>query len=177
MNVEPRVAGPQAAPAVVSEPTPASAPRVFDADQRVLVKLVLNRIIPARADLAGAGDLDVGNSIERSLAESARLRRLFMDGLREIEIVARRSSGGAFGALDTLGQTAVLEQIEQAWPAFFVALVEHTYRGYYTLPSVQVAIGWQPRPPQPLGYELPDFDPGLLDQQRAREPFWRRTAP
>lgn len=176
MNVEPRVAGPQAEPAVVSEPTPPSAPPVLDAEQRALLRLVLNRIIPARADLAGAGDLDVGGRIERSLAESARLRRLFTDGLREIEIVARRRSGRALGELDAKGQTAVLEQIEHASPVFFVALVEHAYRGYYTLPSVQRGIGWQPRPPQPLGYELPDFDPSMLDQQRAREPFWRRTS-
>jgi hypothetical protein len=55
-----------------------------------------------------------------------------------------------------------------------VALVEHTYRGYYTLPVVRRAVGVD-RPPQPIGYELPPFDPALLAVQRQRAPFWRKA--
>ncbi len=176
MNVEPRVAGPQAEPAVTSQPTPATAPRVLDTEQRALLRSTLNCIIPARAGLAGAGDLDVGASIERTLSQSAHLRRLFFDGLKDIEISTQRGSRQAFMDLAPARQTAVLEMVERAWPAFFVALIEHAYRGYYTLPEAQRATGWQPRPPQPLGYDLPAFDPSLLEQQRARAPFWRKTS-
>ena len=59
--------------------------------------------------------------------------------------------------------------------AFFAALIEHTYRGYYTDPRVYTAIGYTHRPPQPLGHELPLFDPSLLEKQRQRAPFWRRV--
>jgi len=45
-------------------------PPVLDEAQRVLLRAMLNRIVPARSDLAGAGDLDVGASIERTLAAS-----------------------------------------------------------------------------------------------------------
>jgi hypothetical protein len=130
---------------------------------------VLNRLVPAHDALAGAGDLNVGASIERTLAESARLRRLVLDGLAQIAVAARAD----FTTLDAQHQTTVLESIEQSSPAFFTALVEHTYRGYYTLPEVQRAVGV--RPPQPLGYELPPFDPSILDRQRQRAPFWRRA--
>jgi hypothetical protein len=145
----------------------------LDAAQRALLKAVLNRIVPAGADLPGAGDLDVGERIEHTLAGSPRLSRLFLDGLREIEITA--GVAPEFVDLDAARQTGVLEEVEQHAPAFFVALVEHTYRGYYALAAVQRAVGFEPRPPQPLGHTLPPFDPALLDQQRQRAPFWRQT--
>jgi hypothetical protein len=168
---DPGIAGPQSEPAVVSNPTPADAPSILDATQRALLRAVLNRIIPPRRDLPGAGDLDVGASIERTLSESPRLRRLFLDGLSQIQI----STSHQFVDLDEATQTAHLQRIEQSLPAFFTSLVEHAYRNYYTHPSVQRAVGW-PRPPQPLGHTLPPFDPAILDHQRARAPFWRRPS-
>lgn len=174
MNMQPSVAGAQTEPAVVSEPTPPSAPPILGADQRALLRAVLNRIVPSQDALPGAGDLEVGASIERTLATSARLRRLFIDGLAEIAIAASRQAAAGFTELDAERQIVVLRTLEQRQRAFFVALVEHAYRGYYTLPPVRRALGVE-RPPQPLGYELPTFDPALLEQQRQRSPFWRRT--
>jgi hypothetical protein len=163
MTLDPTGAGPRAEPSVVGEPS------VFDATQRALLRAVLNRIVPPHADRAGAGDLDIGTSLERTLADSARLRRLFLDGLHDIAI----SSTADFVDLSPTDQTVVLQAVEQAHPAFFSTLVEHTYRGYYTHPLVQRALS--SRPPQPIGYELPPFDPALLDTQRQRAPFWRPT--
>jgi hypothetical protein len=176
MALEPSVAGPQTSSAVTAEPAPAVAPPVFDDAQRALLRDVLNRIVPANPALAlaAAGDLDVGAIIERTLSESPRLRRLFLDGLVRIAITASRSTGAEFVALDPGRQTAVLEAVEQSSPAFFTALVEHTYRGYYTHSLVQRALGV--RPPQPIGYELPPFDPAILDRQRQRAPFWRSVS-
>jgi hypothetical protein len=147
----------------------ASPPRVLDDRQRLLLRLVLNRVIPPHGDLPGAGDLQAGDSIERTLGESPRLRRVFLDVLTAIEI----SSASQFADLDAPAQTAALQRVEQSHPAF-EALVDHAYRAYYTLPKVQQALGW--RTPQPLGHTLPPFDPDLLVQQRARAPFWRRTS-
>jgi hypothetical protein len=149
---------------------------VLDAAQRAILKSVLNCLVPARANLPGAGDLDVGASIESSLAESIRLRRLFLEGLGEIAISGARQFRRPFGALDGASQTAVLESVEREQPAFFAALVEHTYRGYYTLPAVHAAIGFDSRPPQPRGHQLAPFDPALLEPQRLRAPFWRPPA-
>jgi hypothetical protein len=149
---------------------------VLDADQRALLRATLNRINPPRSDLPGAGDLDVGSSIEHTLSASTRLRRLFLDGLQHIAVTAQRQTGRAFTETQPEAQTSVLETVEQHWPAFFVALVEHTYRGYYTRADVKRAIGFDPRPPQPLGYQLEPFDPALLDRQRQRAPFWRPIA-
>jgi hypothetical protein len=143
----------------------------------MLLRAVLNRIVPARADLPGAGDLDAGATIERTLATSPRLRRLILEGLQRIVLLSQSRARASFEALDAATQTRVLEEAEERWPGFFVALVEHAYRGYYTLPAVQAALGFETRPPRPLGHDLPPFDPALLERQRQRSPFWRRTNP
>jgi hypothetical protein len=136
------------------------------------LRSVLNCIVPEGADLPGAGDLDVDASIEGTLSTAPKLRRLFLDGLAQVAIA---SPQGSFTELDRAQQTQVLEQVERQAPAFFVALVEHAYRGYYTLPRVARSLG--SGPPQPLGHTLPVFDPALLDRQRQRNPFWRRDRP
>jgi hypothetical protein len=166
------LAGPQAEVAVA--PAASGPPvAVLDGEQRALLRAVLNRIVPARPDLGGAGDLDVGASIERTLASSTRLRRMFLEGLAAIAISARQQVGADFLTLPAATQTSVLKTVEERRPAFFVALVEHTYRGYYTLVAVQRAVGFDARPPQPLGHDLPPFDLALLSRQRQRQPFWR----
>ena len=175
--ITPEIAGPQTEAAVTPTPTPPTAPPVFHDEQRELLRAVLNCLVPPRGDLPGAGDLDAGATIERTLATSARLRRTLLEALQQIRIWSERRAGMAFVALDIERQARVLEEVEQRWPAEFLALVQHAYRGYYTLPVVQAALGFETRPPQPLGHALPPFDPTMLDQQRARAPFWRRTVP
>jgi hypothetical protein len=172
--IEPSVAGPQAAPSVVSE-VPSAAAAILDDAQRALLRAILNCIVPEHVDrhLPGAGDLDVGSSIERTLASAPKLRRLFLDGLAQVAIAAQQTCSAAFTDLDGVRQTRVLELTELETPAFFVALVEHTYRGYYTHPHVVRALGVGP--PQPLGHTLPAVDPRLLDRQRQRGQFWRGT--
>jgi hypothetical protein len=175
---ETTVAGPQAISAVTPREPPAAAPRVLDSEQTALLVAVLNRIVPATPEMPGAGDLGVAETIDRTLAAYPALRRLFNDGLVQIEVESGRQSdnnGTGFIALDGKQQDAVLQVVESASPAFFAALVDHTYRGYYTHPRVYRAIDYAHRPPQPLGHDLPIFDPALLEQQRQRAPFWRQT--
>jgi hypothetical protein len=149
------------------------AASILDGDQVAALRVVLNRIIPPRQDLPGAGDLDVADGVQQTLSESPELRRLFLDGLGQI--LNSTSKSKQFVDLDEAGQIAHLQRVEQTLPVFFSALVEHAYRNYYTHPAVQRALGVQ-SPPQPLGHALLPFDPSLLDQQRDRVPFWRRVS-
>jgi hypothetical protein len=162
-----QVAGPQVEAAVTPVPTPALAPPVLTSEQRALLRAALNRIIPSNERMPSAGDIDVGATIERTLSTTPRLRRLFLDGIAELAITG-------FLELEPAGQTAVLRRFERDEPAFFSALLEHTYRGYYTHPTILEKLRYGP-PPQPLGRTLPAFDPELLAKQRARAPFWRRA--
>lgn len=167
------VAGPQAAAAVTPREPPIVAPNVLSSEQEALLGAALNRIIPAMGDLPGAGDLGIIATIDRTLAAYPLVRRLFCDGLVAIEVESAHQSPVGFLSLDGDRQDAVLHAVEQAFPAFFAALIDHTYRGYYTHAHVYQAIGYAHRPPQPLGHELPLFDPAILEKQRQRAPFWR----
>ena len=171
---EPTVAGPQseAAVAPASEVYAVALPTVLSDEQRRLLVAVLDRIVPPNGDVPGAGALGVGESIERTLAGSAPLRRLVLEGLVEIEIAL---GPAGLAALDE----ALLRAVEAAHPAFFAALVNHAYRGYYTHPTVlqhlERTTGYPARPPQPLGHAIEPWDEGLLAKQRERKPFWRRA--
>jgi hypothetical protein len=176
---EPTVAGPQAEAAVAqpSEVYAVAMPKVLSDEQRRLLVAVLDRIVPPRDGLPGAGGLGVDAAIDRTLAVAPKLRRLFLDGLAEIALTSEARTGRDFLALDGAAQEEILHEVEEAEPAFFAALVEHTYRGYYILPEVHVAIGYPARPPQPLGHQLAPFREELLQVQIGRAPFWRRADP
>lgn len=168
-------AGPQPS-SVVDTPSGQPIARVLDPSQRALLARVLDRLIPANDDVPAAGQLDVGASVERTLAASAGLRRTVLDGLMRIDIAAGPEG---FAALVPLEQDATLARVEAEAPAFFAALVNHAYRGYYTHPTVLRALerrtGYPARPPQPLGHRLEPWDETLLSKQRDREPFWRKA--
>jgi hypothetical protein len=176
---EPTVAGPQSEAAVApsSEISATPMPTMLSEEQRRLLVAVLDRIVPPNGALPGAGGLGVDAAIDRTLAQTSRLRRLFLGGLTEVAVTAERETGQDFLALDAATQERVLRRVEEAEPAFFAALVEHTYRGYYVRPEVHAAIGYATRPPQPLGHELAPWREELLQLQVDRAPFWRRATP
>ena len=171
------VAGPQAVSAVTPHEPPAIAPPVLSDAERSLLIAVLDCIIPIEGDLPGAGVFGIAAPIERTLAASLTLRRLFLDGLMRITLAgARHAPDATFVSLDAERQDAALSVVEREHPAFFAALVDHTYRNYYADPRIHALIGWDSRPPQPLGHQLLPFDPALLERQRTRAPFWRTIA-
>jgi hypothetical protein len=145
--------------------------RRFTQAQRKLLAGVLNRIIPSAGGLPGAGDLGVAEFVETWVSKDNRLRRQFNQSLAQIEITAA-AQGRGFLELSGGAQDAVLKQVESEQPQFFDALVLHTYNGYYTNPQVFQLIGYtqsaQDQPPELL-------DPGLLEKQRQRAPFWHQV--
>jgi len=84
-----------------------------------------------------------------------------------------------FATLDADHREAAARTLEAAHPASFERLVAAAYLAYYTHPEVRAALerltGYEARPPQPLGYDLPPFDESLLEAQRKRAPFWREA--
>lgn len=72
-----------------------------------------------------------------------------------------------------------MRRVEAEHPAAFAALLTGVYSLYYTDPGVAAALarltGYQTRPPQPEGYHLPAFDPGLLAIPAARAALYRPT--
>ncbi|MAM64826.1 MAG: hypothetical protein CL702_00395 [Chloroflexi bacterium] len=149
--------------------------RVFTNLQRDLLTSVLNRLIPAEGQLPGAGDLGLVTFLETVIEGEAQLNRLFNAGLAQIEIAAGNRDSSGFQALTDAGKDAALKEVEASHPQFFDALVLQTYNGYYTNPSVFQLIGYGERPTQVTNGSLELLDESLLEQQKQRAPFWRRS--
>jgi hypothetical protein len=120
-----------------------------------MLTALLDTLLPGDADWPAAGSLE---AIDVK-AEAA-------------PILAALPAGFSAGDEDTL------RAVEAEHPAAFERLVSAVYLAYYTHPTVRAVLervtGYEARPPQPLGYDLPPFDESLLETQRRRAPFWRQ---
>lgn len=153
--------------------TTTTANTILSAEQQSLLTAVLNRIVPAHAEMPAAGDLGVANFVANIAAAATHHRRILLDGLAQIEIAAQ-SRGGNFAALPPPAQTATLQAVAAAQPAFFQELVTQTYRGYYTNATVFDQLKY--RPPNRADYHPRPFDESLLEPVRQRGPIWAQTA-
>ncbi len=132
---------------------------------------VLDTLIPARdPSLPGAGTLGVGAYVEEKLRDSASL---VTSGLAALDVLARDGGAADFAELPLEKRAPLLGEVATDHPGFVENLVFHTYTGYYQNPRVVVALGLEPRPPHPQGYELELGDLGLLDAVRKRTKFYR----
>ena len=149
---------------------------VFTGTQESLLKDVINRIVPAEEEFPGAGDLGAVSYIDTAVAPSANLRKLFLMGLSQIEIMATRDLGKGFGELSAEEKDQVLMEMEREQPDFFNALIQHTYNAYYTNPAIFPLIEYEGHPPQPNGYPpMKPLDPKLLDTVRKRGRLYRQV--
>ena len=141
---------------------------------RALLRAVLVEIIPPSADgsFPGAGELGVGERIEAMLAQQPELGDIFEQGLASIRRLAERRNPSGFVGLAGAERAELLREVEATEPAFFGALLLHTYFGYYTDPRITDRLGGR-NPPQPDGYDLEPGDLSLLDPVRARPKLWR----
>jgi hypothetical protein len=150
-------------------------PAFFVASQQLFLCHVLNRLIPASDGFPGAGDLDVATYVDTVVGRSADLKRLFTEGLTHIAMISQAQQEQEFSDLADDQKDAVLRQVETLYPVFFEALVQHTYSGYYSHPTVLRLLGLEARPPQPRGYHLEPLDLTLLDNVKQRSPMYRQT--
>ncbi len=149
--------------------------QIFSPAQRSLLTEVINRIIPAQDDLPGAGDLGIAASIEETAAGTPQLTRLFNDGLNQIGLAVGKDPAGGFEALPNATKDDLLRTIESGNPAFFDQLVLQTYNGYYSDSKVFELIGYTLPKLAPPGSQPELLGVSLLEQQRKREPFWKRV--
>ena len=154
----------------MTEKTEPDAPTFFVSEQMDMLAAVLDRIVPAGAGFPGAGQLGVATYVDRVVAQSAHLRKLFAAGLAELSV---RAGLGGFTALTDDRKDAVLREVESAAPQFFEALVLRTYNGYYMDPKVIALLGLETRPPQPRGYSVEPGDLGGLERVKGRGQVYR----
>ena len=82
---------------------------------------------------------------------------------------------GGFAALDEEQRIAALKVLEANMPGYFDDFVDLVYIVYYSDERVHKRIGWRSGPLQPLGWEMPAWDPAVLETVSKRKPFWRKV--
>jgi len=149
-------------------------PNRLSREQLDLLVEVLDAIIPPGegGDLPGAGELGLGETLQRKAPE---LVPLLVDGLDALQEEMENRQGSDFGGLTVPEKRLLLEHLGSQQPAFLPAVLFQTYTNYYQHPRVLVALGLEARPPYPGGYELESGDLDLLDPVRKRPPIYRRA--
>ena len=145
----------------------------FFADaQIILLTEVLNRIIPGNDKMPGAGEIGV-DYLDQAVGDSPRLKRIFGNGLLQLEVGAHRDYAEDFPSLTGEQQDAVLRQIEADEGEFFDLLVRQTYNGYYTNGRIVELLGLEARPPQPLGHQVEQGNITLIENVKKRGIVYR----
>lgn len=145
-----------------------------DEQMRTLAAL-LDEVIPPSADgrMPGAGALGLAERIVRDVAARPGSIDGVRSGLDTLDRTARGEHGEAFASLSLDARKQVVEQVSGADPFLLPSLAFPTYIAYYEHPQVLAALGMEPRPPHPKGYELEPFDESLLEGVRSRTRLYR----
>lgn len=146
----------------------------FSESQLELMTCILDCIVPPQGKMPGAGTVALAY-LDRVVGARGDYKRLFGDGLVEIENAARAAYGREFTELSEDERDGVLRHVEAGKPAFFQTVVRDTYMGYYSNPLVVELLGLEVRPPQPRGHQLELGDLSALENVKQRGAVWRET--
>ena len=140
--------------------------------QRSVLNVVLDMIVPASADgrMPSAADVDVLAYIRESEGESLPDLKRELDRLED---GALSNLGKAFVDLKPMDRQGLVDELRRAEPRFLAALAMQTVTSYYLDDRVMEALGLEPRPPFPEGYEVERGDLSLLDPVRERGKLFR----
>ena len=153
---------------------PDSDKNLTDAD-RLVLKAVMDLIVPAVDDLPGAGELGLAAQAEELTERVYDYRGPLLDVLDALSLEPSARAEGGFAALDDEQRTTALNVLEASMPKRFDMFVDLVYIVYYSDERVHQRIGWRSGPLQPLGWEIPPWDPSILETVSQREPFWRNV--
>ena len=125
-------------------------------------------IIPASEQygVPGADDDIIFTDIISSVGRDA-------DAVRAALTVLHRLAGGPFAALDATHRVEAATTLRAEGGAPVAVLTRLVLLCYYRDDRVMMSLGLEARPPFPKGHEVEQGDWSLLDQVRARKPFWR----
>lgn len=147
----------------------------FAPSLRATLDAVLDALIPPSEDgrLPGAGEVGSGATVALALAASPEFLPMIEQALAALDECAESLGAERFDALDRSGRLRALEANTEAHPGLIPSLVYHTYSAYYRETAVAAQLGFEARPPHPLGYEMEPNDLSLLDPVKSRPKLYR----
>jgi len=141
-------------------------------DDSEFVNSLLNLVIPPSVDgnLPGAGTLGLAPAVIAALRADKLLGPLVEVGAEAVRAAALSEHPEGLPAMTPQGGTELLKAQLPAHPVLIMGILRHLCPAYYQRPQVLEAIGDQPRPPFPDGYDVEPTDAELLESLRARRP-------
>jgi hypothetical protein len=143
--------------------------RLFNSQQIALLTEVQDQLIPAEDGMPAAGSVGGAGIVEGFLRERAELYEAVTLALAVIE---KASGDVSFLQRTPDERVEILKLAEVSAPESFAELVRQTYNAYYTQAEIQAKLGVD-APPQPDGFQLPNFDASRLVRVRAMGKLWR----
>ena len=145
-----------------------------DAD-RLVLSAVMDLIVPAVDELPGAGEMGLADAAEEFAGKEGKYGVALARVMDALSLEPSARAEGGFAALDEEQRLSALRVLEANMPGYFDDFVDLVYIVYYSDERVHKRIGWRNGPLQPLGWELPAWDPSVLETVSKRDPFWRRV--
>lgn len=123
------------------------------------LEAVLDALLPGGEGFPAAGAVGLADWIRAEARFAA-----------PVEAVVSRLTRGA-------DLPAALAALEKSDPDGFGLLITAAYSGYYSNPAVlevvETRTGYKSGPPQPGGYDLPEFDADILSVPKTHAPSYR----
>jgi hypothetical protein len=141
---------------------------MLSADQTRSLRCLVEMMIPASAEygVPSAGDDAIFADILQSLGRDALHVENVLQTLDAI-------GGGPFADLDVERREAVAARLRDTGGEALTSLTRIVLQCYYRDDRVMRALGMEPRPPFPKGFEVEEGDWSLLDPVRARPKLYR----
>ena len=141
--------------------------RPLTAAQQATFEVVVDMIVPASADGRKPSAAEVGVLHFIAERQPGELPAIARD-IDRLEVAAGERHGAGFTEIDAASRQAVVDVMRAEDATFLRNLALHTVTCYYQDDRVLSAIGLEPRPPFPKGYEVVAGDTALLDPVRRR---------
>jgi Gluconate 2-dehydrogenase subunit 3 len=159
---------------------PVGAPRSFavlDSARAATLRVWTSTLIPAAGRRPAAGDVGAAEYIDATVHKVPSIRPALLQGIDEVERIARASTGREFTKCAAEVRENVLRQFQAADDTdAFNMVSDFTYEAYYGHPEVLAAIeaenGWRGMAPM-TGSLMTPFDPTQLGRVVSLPPRYR----
>jgi Gluconate 2-dehydrogenase subunit 3 len=151
-------------------------PEPFDAQQRKLLRVTMDEIIPAGDGMPAASAVGGVEYLTRLAGENPQIKRELQKSLSALSSLSRKQFGKEFTSLTAAERVEALKRFEAQRPRRnFVKLRDHVYEAYYTQPKVWKLLGYPFYPTNGPGPHMKPFDPSSLDRVRKMGKLYREV--
>ncbi len=149
----------------------------LDAQQRKLLRVTMDEIIPAGDGMPAASEAGGVEYLTRLARENPQIRRELQKSLNALAALSRKQFGQDFASLAPAQRVEGLKKFESQRPRQnFVKLRDHVYEAYYTQPKVWKLLGYPFYATNGPGPRMKPFDPASLERVRKMPKLYREVS-